>query len=157
MEKFKTMISNSDFSSVFDSTAVNESYDNFISIYQHAYEIAFPLKRSSAKSKYIKRQPWITYGLLVSSRQKIKLMKKQLNNPNIENKLKYKNYLSLFNKLCRIAKRNYYTDKLSNFATDTKQTWKIFYDAIKLSKKNNSLPSSFIINTLETETHSGQF
>jgi hypothetical protein len=54
----------------------------------------------------------MTSGLLVSRRTKVNLLKISLVDPSPENKLKFKLYRNLYNKLIRIAKKSDISNKL---------------------------------------------
>ena len=70
----------------------------YSSTYQAAFDISFPEKIVKTKRKYMKRQPWITNGILNSSNQKAKLYTKKLKTPNATNILKYKLYCKIYNR-----------------------------------------------------------
>ena len=72
------------------STAdVNEAYDNFMIIYKSLFETSCQVKHMKAMRKYIHREPWITSGILTSSLNKAKLLRKKLSNIIINNKSIY--------------------------------------------------------------------
>ena len=48
----------------------NLAYSELIQLYMLAFEPSFPL-RDASKNNNVKREPWSTIGLLVSSRNKI--------------------------------------------------------------------------------------
>ena len=80
-----------------------------------------PLKQIWVKSKYVKRKPWVTSGILTSSINKSKLLRKKMNKPNRQNIEMYKNYCRIFNALKRAAKANYYIDILNKHKKDIKK------------------------------------
>ena len=145
MERFSQLLQVSDFSLVSAASHVNLAYDRFMCIYQTAFNIAFPIKTTRAKSKYVKREPWITKGILISSINKIKLLKKKLKCPIAANVDKYKHYRSIYNRICRFAKKNYFTTKINSLVNDAKQSWKVLAEVIKIQKRKRDLPSSFFL------------
>ena len=62
----------------------NEAYINFMQLYKLLFEISCPVKTTKINLKYFKREPWITSGLLVSSINKDKLLRRKLHKPNVE-------------------------------------------------------------------------
>ena len=62
----------------------NEAYNNVMQMYKSLFEISCPVKTTKINKKYIKREPWITSGLLVSSINKDKLLRRKLHKPNTE-------------------------------------------------------------------------
>ena len=83
-----------DFSTVLSTADVNETYDNFMIIYKSLFELSCPVKHVKVKKKYIKREPWITSGILTSSLNKAKFLRKKLSPEAIN---KYKEYCRDFN------------------------------------------------------------
>jgi hypothetical protein len=56
----------------------------------------------------------MTGGLLISRSNKLKLLKKSIAEPSLENTQKYKNYRNIFNILMRRSKKLYFSDNLKN-------------------------------------------
>ena len=63
----KQILSDTDFTPVFSTEDPTESYYTVLDIYKLAYDIACPVKKIKLSNKYIKREPWITQGLIHSS------------------------------------------------------------------------------------------
>ena len=146
IDKFKEVLQNADYSTIYNTTTVNDAYKNYICIFQSAYETIFPIKTKRKNKKYIKKEPWMTQGLLTSSRNKNKLYIRKINKPNEQNKNYYKKYNNLFNKLCGIAKKSYHSELIHSFSHDAKKTWSILRKIILKSKNEKTLPSTFIVN-----------
>ena len=72
--KFKSELDLIDFSPVLQIDCPNEAYSTFINLYKQPFDIAFPLRTIKVGSRHIKREPWMTAGLLNSSRHKSKLL-----------------------------------------------------------------------------------
>lgn len=108
VKSFKNHLTEINFTQILHITCPNEAYNNFITMYKEAFEKAFPLVTKIENSKYTKREPWMTTGLLTSSRNKSKLFQKKLKNPSLHNITTYKNYINQYNKLKKNMKRNYF-------------------------------------------------
>ena len=81
------------------------AFDNFFEIIGEATDIAFPeveLKPKTAKSL---RTPWMSSGLLKSSKTKNKLFSKYKNKPTLINSEAFKNYNTIFNRCKKAAKK----------------------------------------------------
>ena len=78
ISKFKQLLEETNFDQIMEINCPNEAFDKFMFLYMGAFEIAFPIKEMKTNKKYIKRDPWVTSGLLTSSRTKAKLLKKNL-------------------------------------------------------------------------------
>ena len=148
---FNTLLSSFDFSNVLNTECPDEAYTKFLTVYEELYNIAFPATNKKINRKLVKREPWITKGLIKSSKTKSKLFLKKLKNPSDHNVLKYETYNKLYNKLLRIAKKTHYDHALHDYRTDIKQTWKILKEIIHKKNDKSSLPDSFTINGLKTD------
>ena len=144
--RFKDALRYKDYSEVYETENTNEAYNTFLNIYIAEFESCFPPKTVYVKNKYVKHEPWLTTGLLNSSLNRVKLYKKKLQNPSETNVNKYITFCTLFNKLKRIAKSSYYTNKINHYKNDSKQSWKILNKLINKSKTKNELPSHFLID-----------
>jgi hypothetical protein len=69
ISKFKTSLSQINFELVQQIMCPNEAYNEFLSLYKTAFDDSFPLRTKPAKYRKIKREPWFSAGLLVSSRK----------------------------------------------------------------------------------------
>ena len=124
--KFRYLLQNADFSAVFSGEDANYAYNTFLKIYQEHFETAFPLKTKRENNKYVKCEPWMTAGLVISSNNKHKLFLSKLKKPSDHNVTKYKQYNSVFNKLRRHAKSKYYADILAEHKHDSKRTCRYY-------------------------------
>ena len=69
---------------------------------QIAFNQACPVKFIKTPKRYIKREPWVTTGILTSSLTKSKLLKK------IKNINAFKKYCVIFDKVKKMAKESYF-------------------------------------------------
>ena len=82
---FKESLRSNNFNQVYATQDTNIAYNTFLNIYNSEFESNFPIKSVPLNNKYVKREPWLTTGLLNSSRNRIKLYKKKLQNPSLQN------------------------------------------------------------------------
>ena len=141
--KFRSELSRTDFSEIMLFDCPNYAYTKFIDLYKTSFDTAFPLKTTTVKSRNMKREPWMTLGLLNSSRQKSKLYTRKLKKPTALNILQFKTYLKLFNKIKRKAKITYYKTILEENKHNIKQTWKVLKKAIGKEHDKINLPNTF--------------
>ena len=78
-ETFKNILKNYNWDTVKNESNPNNAYDKFIDkfIFSKAYDIAFPVKEVSIKTKTL-LNPWFTKGIKKSSKKKQKLYEKFL-------------------------------------------------------------------------------
>ena len=116
-------------------------------IYLTEFDPSFPMREVSSRAKFIKRQPWLTTGLLTSSINKGKVFSLKLHNPTDENIRKYKTYNKVFNKLKRKMKTLYFKTILEENRKNYSRTcWSILKSAIGKTYDKSSFPLSFTIN-----------
>jgi len=117
----------------------DKAYDIFISEYYKYYNKAFPEITKLVKSKTL-LNPWITKGILKSSKIKQRLYNKFLKKKTLRNETNYKNYKRLFESIIKRSKKKYYSDQLKKHSNDPQSTWRIINEVIG---KNNSERNNF--------------
>ena len=127
----------------------NSAYNTFLHIYKHAYNKAFPLKNVKTARRYIKRQPWITQGILNSSINKCRLLRAKIRNQTVHNITIYKNYCKVFNKIKRAAKKKYYTESLAQNVNNIKRTWQLLREALNKKPLHSKYEDAFLIGNIE--------
>ena len=75
---FKQDLNQTDFSAIRVIPRPNAAYNIFISSYKDAFNTAFPLIETKLCKRYIKKEPWVSIGLLTSLRTKYELLYKRL-------------------------------------------------------------------------------
>ena len=95
--------------------------------------------------------PWMTKGLLKSSKVKHKLYDKFLKRKTYANEQKYKNYKNLFETLKFKSKKNYYSKLISKYKNNLKNTWSVIKEVIGKTKiRSSNLPRRLVLNGIET-------
>ena len=140
---FKQLLASCDFTTLINHQCANDAYNTFL---QAAFDISFPEKIVKTKRKYLKREPWITNGILNSSNQKAKLYTKKLKTPNATNIQKYKLYCKIYNRVKRAAKLSHFKHMLDSNKNNIKQTWKILNQAINKQNAKPCIPDTFVID-----------
>jgi hypothetical protein len=104
------------------------------------------LRHKSKKLSNVKREPWFTNGLLISSRHKSKLFKKKLQAPIEENIRLFKQYNTMFTKIKRKMKILYYKKILEENKNNSKKCWSVLHQALGKLNSKSSFPKTFLIN-----------
>ena len=145
--RFNNILANANYSSVLLSDCPNYAYHTFMEIYTNAFNQACPVKSIKTPKRYIKREPWVTTGiLLTSSLTKSKLLKKKLKKPTEQNINAFKKYCILFDKVKKMAKESYFNLELELNKNNLKKTWEILRQAIHKQNNRPTIPDTFIIN-----------
>ena len=118
---FCNFLQMTDFTPVMNTGCPDKGYNIFQDLFKIPFEQAFHIKKFKLTKRMIKREPWITNGILINSaKTKSKLLKKKLNNPTQENIAKYKNFCTLLNKVRKKSKRDYIHNKIKEYKNDSK-------------------------------------
>ena len=126
----------------------NNAYEKFIEIFYKAYDIAFPVKEVSIKTKTL-LDPWFTKGIKKSSKKKQKLYEKFLKKGTKKNEEIYKTYKNLFERVKKYSKKSYYQDQLFKYKDNIKKTWGVIKEVIGKSKMRSNFPNRVIVKNKE--------
>ena len=144
--KFNTILANADYTSVLLADCTNYAYHSFMEIYTNAFNRACPVKSITTPKIYIKREPWVTNGILTSSLTKSKLLKRKLKKPTEQNINAFKKYCIIFDKVKNMAKESYFNLELELNKKNLKKNWEILRQAIHKQNNRPTIPDTFIIN-----------
>jgi hypothetical protein len=136
LTNFRNSLSNLQWNDVLLSNDVNDCYDIFWNHFKTLYDLHFPVVTARFNRNFNKISDFMTKGLLVSRRTKINLLKCSLHNPNEQNKLKYKEYRNMYNKLLRVRKKDHLHERLKNCQKNPKKTWEILGEFTGKNKNN---------------------
>ena len=109
----------------------------FITIIQKAVDLYCP--PLSSKKVRQRKQPWMTIGLLNSSKTKNKLYKKTLISKSSLDLTKYLKYKNLFSKLCKHSENKYYTEQFAVRKNNVKRTWDLLKSCMAIRKPQTPL------------------
>ena len=146
---FRHLIEQQDFTELHNLNDTDKAYDIFITKIKSAHDRAFPMQVVKIKNTTVRKEPWITPGLIISSHNKIKLHRKKIKNPTPTNISNYKNYLKVFNKLKRQTKKLYYEQLFEANKNDLRRTWNELRKVINKENNKKELPTTIKVNNLE--------
>ena len=129
-----------DWGNLYSISNPNDAYEYFLKVFSGIYDLAIPLKTFSVKKKTL-QNPWMTKGLLKSSKRKQKLYEKFVKKRSPRNENIYKAHKSLFESLKKKSKKNYYTRRLENYQTDIANCFNKFFVDI-VPKLASMIPQS---------------
>ena len=149
ISEFKTKLLETDWSFVLEISNSDHAYDIFLKQFLKMYNTCFPTRTVEIKRKNL-LSPWITRGIIKSSKQKQKLYIKYLKNKSYRNEQRYKQYKHLFEKIKKNSKKNHFSRLLFLHKNNAKKTWDTIKEAIGKSKiKGNKFPKFMSINKKE--------
>jgi len=113
-----------------DAEDAQQSYNIFSDIFLNFYDLHFPVKTRKFNRNFHKIEPWMTNGLLISRKNKLKLSSLSSRNPTALNVQNYTNYRNLYNRILKAAKRKFYDDEFAKNTNNLKKSWDLINSAI---------------------------
>ena len=89
INNFKTKLANTDWSFIYNFIDSNNAYEYFLKIFKKLYDDCFPKQKITMKTKSF-QSPWMSTGLLKSSKKKQKLYEKYLKTKLLKMRLNIK-------------------------------------------------------------------
>ena len=117
------------------------SFKNFFNKLTNLIDQYTPTRKLSKKQLLNSNKPWITKGIMKSTRIRDKLLKKFINSKSDLNKTsfhnKYKIYRNKIVTLLKLSKSNFYKKCFNDNLNNSRETWKKINELI-FNKQNNS-------------------
>ena len=146
INNFINVLKDHSWESVMSQTNVNNSYDTFEKIILDEYESCFPLKDKTITKYNNNIKPWITAGIIISTRTKSKLYKKYLRNPTLIHETNYRNFNKILKKTITLSQKEYYRTKFQSAEGNIKENWKIINELLNRNKSNTTSNNTFVYN-----------
>jgi hypothetical protein len=145
---FKDAIKNVSWSEVLNEKNSSEkAFNEFMTLFMEMYNKHFPLELKQNKSKINKtKSPWMTKCILKSVRNKNKLYRAFLMNPNDKDRQKYTKYKNKLNHIIKVAKKMHYEEQLVMHKQNSKMVWKTLNQILNKPNKNSKIAKSFVGN-----------
>ena len=151
IQNIKDELKQKDWNGILRSDNVNINFDNFCTELDTTMEKFAPIKevRISWKRKYI--EPWMSKPVERAAQRCKYLYKKSiLNDATNEDRIIYKNYRNLYNRIKRKARSDYYATKCEEYGRNIKQLWKVINETICKKKHSGSIIPYITINGIKT-------
>jgi hypothetical protein len=133
----------------------NDAFLKFTDRLNEITDLYAPIKRVKVPPKYIKRDPWMTCGLMTSSRTCTRLYRKCLNKSRTDLSFKlFIKYRNMYNAIKRKAKQLYYTQIFDKYKYDIRNTWKTINSVTGRTNDKTSVSQIFKINERTTTSAS---
>ena len=133
-----------------DGTNVNEQFNNFHQKLEDAVNHFLLITTRKVPSRSIRREKWMTGGLLYCTRRNKELYKKMIQDrTNMVNRIKYTDYNNVLQKTKRAAKRSYYYDQCVQHQGNTKKLWKTINHVIHCTNNKTEVVEKLKIQNLD--------
>ena len=109
-----------------------------------------PIRDRLVSSSKIRREPWVTAGLIISSNKQRKLYQASIkHSAKPADVANYKNYRNILTKLKRTSKINYYKQKCQEYKNNTKKLWKLINSCMGKHNDKSTVIDYLKIDNLE--------
>ena len=125
LNNFKRDLYNTNWDDVTNCNDVNNSYDKFWDKYTHLHDKHFPLTSTKFNRNLHRISEFMTPGLLISRKNKLKLHKIALTDNVPFNWQQYRTYRNVYNKTVRASKIVHVNAKIKANVKNPKKTWDI--------------------------------
>ena len=139
----KDYLSSFTWNNVMESTCPNEAYAFFWGDFKHLFELSFPKKKVKVNKNKHPLNKFMTRGLLLSRKTKLKLARKS--HKSEENKIRYRNYRNIYNSTVKTAKAIYFRKAIESANGNSKKIWQTINEAC------NKLSSSASVDKLDID------
>ncbi len=151
ISEFKGILENLRWGSVYASNDTNTAFNEFWSIFITLFNLHFPLKKCKFNCNIHKKKNFMTNGLLVSRKNKIRLQKQSILQPELYNN-KYILYRNLYNRVIKASKKLYIEENFKKYQKNPKKTWDLLKETtFGKSSKNSGISEIVNNNILLTE------
>ena len=124
IKQLKAKLSDINWDSILNTNDVNEMTDSFHTILCQEIEKFCPKTSRILNYSKLRREPWLSNGIMKSIKRAKVLYKDTLINGCSDDIIeRYKEYNCMLQRVKRQAKRKYYFDKCIEFRSDTKKLW----------------------------------
>ena len=128
----------------------NEQFNQFHQKLEDAVNHFLPIKTRKIPHKSIRKEPWITAGILHCTKKNKELYRRMIKDrTNTENKIKYSEYNNTLQRVKRTAKRSHYYDQCVQHKGNTKKLWKTINHVIHRTNNKTEVIEKLKINNLD--------
>jgi len=118
------------------TSTIDDAYALFITKVFNNIDKFAPEKTVTIPNKQIIRQPWMSKGLMMSSRMKDMLFRKCTNKSRTcYLYVQFIKYRNIYTKLKKTSKTKYYTDLFEQYKHDFRKTWQILNSLVGIHQR----------------------
>ena len=124
----------------------DQAYKTFLTKFSDLCNIYFPTKLIKVKNKDL-NSPWITKGIIKSSKRKQRLYEKFLKNRTEKHELAYKTYKRLFESIKKHSKKLHFYNLILKYKNNIKKTWEVIKESIgKRNCPDQNFPKKIVVD-----------
>ena len=141
--------------SILQNDSLDNAFSKFESYLSEIVDEFAPLKIRHKQTPQLRREKWMTQGLIISSRMKNKLFRKcKGKDKNDLQFIKYSKYKKILDKVMRKAKQTFINEVLNQYKNNVSKTWNFINKLI--GKTTNKTSCVELITNNETQLTNGE-
>ena len=146
VNSIKTDLAGVDWESL-NTLDADDSYSFLVNEITASVEKHAPMRKVRIPARYVINEPWMTRGLIKSSRNCDRLYTKVSGLNKDSDKYKsYKKYRNMYNSLKRHAKVTYYNDRIQKYFNNSKKLWQTLNILIRKNNDKSAISDIFVCN-----------
>ena len=127
-----------------EHSTTDDAYNIFIQQLNNIMDVCIPNKKVVIPSRFVIRNPWMTKGLVTSSRTSTKLYHKCMKKPRTDPLyIKYIKFRNCYNTLKRMANIYYYAEVFDKYIYEIRDTWKTIRNLIGTTNDKTTITQMF--------------
>ncbi len=88
------------------------AYNRFSDIFNNFFDLHLPLQYAKTNRNVSKLEPWLTRGLIVSRKNKLRLSNLAARDPSPLNIAAFKQFRNIYDRVVKLAKKLYFVEEL---------------------------------------------
>lgn len=125
IKHFNILLSKENWETIYSETNINSKYNNFINVFLHYFNTAFPYTKHNVKEKHSNSSKWLTKGILISHKRKQLLYQLSKFNKSTNFINYFKRYKKIFKNVIQAAKRLQNDTYILNAKNKGKAIWEV--------------------------------
>ena len=139
------------------ANSFNEHFNKMMNAILAVINLHAPLQNATRKQKRLFQKPWITKGLITSTKHKQRLYRTHFLKGNSSERQFYKKYANKLTRLKNLSKKMYYREALNINKSNSKELWKLINSVILNKRANNPIVKKLTVNKIDFEEPRGYF
>ena len=151
LDRLKEELSKTDWKcEIPDDNSLDDNMSRFSKILQTNCDHFLPFKQSKIKASQLRKEAWVTSGLLKSIKWEKTLYRQSISKKATDkSKKKYRDYNLILRKVKRQAKKSHYIDNCVKFKANTKQLWRVINRIVNKQSDKTTVVSYLNLDTIK--------
>ena len=150
LEHIKSELKIQDWNGILRSNDVNENFDQLCKVVSEIMDKFAPVKQIKIAWRRKYTEPWMTKGLEMASNRCKNYIDSLQEGAGQDERKKYKDYRSTYNKLKRTSMKEYYKTKYMEYSKNTRKLWQVINNIVGKTKHTGRVIPFITIDSVKT-------